>query len=74
MSMVQSIRCKCGVIFAGCVEPYCYEDVEWQRNMRKYIKEGCTVEMTGNDVKLGHCACENKAKKKKGNPNQLQLF
>ena len=75
MSMVQAIRCKCGVIFAGCVEPYCYQDVEWQRNMRKYVSDGCTVEMSPNDIRLGQCSCEKKVKKnRKYDPNQLTLF
>lgn len=74
MTKVQAIRCKCGVIFAGCVEPYCYEDVDWQRKMRKYVKDGCSVEMMGNDVQLGRCTCDSKSKKKNGNPNQLKLF
>lgn len=74
MTMVQVIRCSCGVIFAGCVEPYCYKDTEWQRNMRRYVKQGCTVEMQGNDVQLGQCTCKRKTKKTKGDPNQLTLF
>ncbi len=71
--MVQAIKCKCGVFFAGCTEPHCYQDVDWQRKMRQYVKKGCTVEMVSNDVQLSQCVCEKPIKKKK-DPNQLELF
>ena len=71
--MIQVIKCKCGSIFAAAAEPNCYSDAEWQREMRKYIKKGCTVEMTNNhEWKFEHCTCEKPSKKK--DKNQLSLF
>lgn len=70
--MVQLIRCKCGKVFAAAAEPHCYSDAEWQKEMRKYIKRGCTVEMSNNnDWKFEQCVCETIPKK---DPRQLELF
>lgn len=72
--MIQIIKCKCGKVFAAATEPHCYVDVEWQRDMRKYIKRGCSVEMVNNhEWKFEECVCEKKEKNKK-NSNQLELF
>lgn len=55
----QIIKCKCGSIIAGCAEPYCYEDSDWQKDMRKLVKKGCTVELVEvSDFKLERCKCK----------------
>jgi hypothetical protein len=72
--MIQIIKCKCGKTFAAATEPHCYSDADWQRDTRKYIKRGCTVEMVDHhEWKFEECVCETPAKAKK-NPNQLELF
>ena len=59
MREVQVIKCKCGKTFAGCLAPYCYSDSEWQRDMRKYVKRGCTVELIDSkDFNLENCVCK----------------
>jgi len=54
--MVQVIRCKCGSIIAGCVDPYCYQDAEWMKKIRSYVKKGATIEMM-EKPSLEHCKC-----------------
>jgi hypothetical protein len=66
----QIVRCHCGNVFAACTEPECYTDIDWQRDVRKYIKGGCTVEtVTSEEVKeafaSGSCKCDKTGKKKK---------
>ena len=58
--MVQCINCPCGKTFAACAEPYCYEEAEWQEDMRNYIKRGCSVKMAENGAwKFEGCSCPN---------------
>jgi hypothetical protein len=68
MGNVQIINCLCGATIAACRVPECYEDAEWQKNMRKYVRKGYTVEIHENsNWKFGGCTCppkENKRKKK----------
>lgn len=61
MGNAQTVKCKCGTIVAACLEPYCYEDVEWMRKVRKYSKKGYSIEMA-NDVtaRFGNCTCNEK--------------
>jgi hypothetical protein len=63
---VQVVKCKCGEIFAGYREPECFEDAEWHKDIRKWIKMGYTVE-TAERIKFGECKC-NEIK------NQTNLF
>lgn len=35
----QVVYCRCGSLFAACMEPLCYQDKEWQKNIRKYSVE-----------------------------------
>lgn len=54
----QVIICKCGVMFAASVEPHCYTELVWQRDLRKYVKAGCTVDLIYTDlVKFEQCKC-----------------
>ena len=68
--MIQCIKCKCGKIFAACLEPHCYTDSDWTKELAKYVKKGCTVEMKerGNWT-MESCDCD----KKEVNNNQLSL-
>lgn len=75
MSNAQVIKCKCGEIFAACVEPECYMNADWQREMRKCVKKGCTVEiMPCGDAKMSKCKCKELAKElAESNTNQTKL-
>lgn len=68
---VQLIKCKCGKIFAACIEPDCYTDKVWLKNMRKYVIKGCSVEMASSSksFRFEKCTCNDK----KGNLNQVKL-
>lgn len=56
--MSQIIKCPCGKIFAACAEPYCYTDAEWHRDVRAYVKKGCTVSMAEKgEVQKGFDKC-----------------
>lgn len=72
--MVQVVKCKCGEVFAACVEPECYEDKEWMKSVRDYSKQGYKIEMKENGTwKFGACECQSKQQ----DPfveNQLPLF
>ena len=75
--MIQCIECPCGKIFAGAVEPHCYTDKDWQRNMRKDVSKGCKVSLKeGNTFTLENCTCKNMnpANKEVTDLNQLSLF
>lgn len=65
MKQVQVIRCKCGSTFAASILPYCFTSVEWQRDMRKYVKQGCSVEIMDVEVfQLEWCKCPKKKQNK----------
>lgn len=66
---LQHIICKCGVSIAACRVPECYEDAGWQREMRKYVKRGYTVELIdAGSHKFERCSC------KKEKDKQLDLL
>ena len=70
--MIQVTKCKCGKIFAACAEPYCYTDAEYQRDTRKYLKQGCTVELVESKTwNFEKCICDEE---KTIDKNQLNLF
>jgi len=65
--LTQVVRYKCcDKIFAACVEPHCYSEADWQRDVRKHIKQGCRVEMIKGKVKFGTCVCAEN--------NQTKIF
>lgn len=71
--MIQIINCKCGKTFAASKEPECYIDKEWQKQLSKYVKNGCTVKM----VHPGEWAfekCECKKEDLNTCSNQLSLI
>lgn len=67
----QIIKYKCcGKVFAACTEPHCYEDSDWQKDLRKYIKQGHTVETVQRaGFEFGECKCPKDEVK-----NQLKMF
>lgn len=76
--MIQTIKCKCGAVFAASHEPHCYTDKVWLKNLKGYVeKRGCTVEMvhSGGNFKFSECTCNDKPKpKNKTRLIQLELF
>ena len=72
--MVQCINCPCGKTFAACAEPYCYEDADWQKDMRNYVKKGCTVKMAEKqNWSFEKCTCPN-MKPVEVDKSQLSMF
>lgn len=72
--MVQCINCPCGKTFAAAAEPHCYKDADWQKEMRNYVKKGCTVKMAEQQSwEFEKCTCPN-MKPVKINEEQLSLF
>ena len=65
----QTITCKCGSVIAACVEPYCYTDAKWQRDVRKYAKQGYKINIIDcGDWKMAMCICKDPI------DSQLKLF
>jgi hypothetical protein len=70
MRRAQVIYCTCGALFAACLEPECYTDKEWLKDLSKYVKKGCTVDMINTEnvgINWGECTC-------KENKNEPELF
>jgi hypothetical protein len=69
MAKVQVIVCNCGKVFAGCVEPWCYTEKNWTKELAKYVKEGKTVEMRdAGSFKMESCTCFKSEPKEDNNP------
>jgi len=62
--MVQVIKYSCcNNIFAACMEPHCYTDKEWLRDLRKYVLKGSKVEMiSSHDLQFKSCTCKEDSK------------
>lgn len=56
MQKIQVLKCKCGAKYAACVEPYCYEDIDWLKEMGKCLKEGGIIEMS-ETFRFERCKC-----------------
>jgi len=70
--MIQITKCPCGKTFAGCAEPYCYTDTDYQKTTRDYIiKKGCTVEMAERLDSLEKCTCKDM---NPCNRSQIEIF
>lgn len=68
----QVIKCKCGNVFAACVEPHCYTDSDWQRDLRKYVKQGNLVELVDcSSFNFEECKCKEI---EEANSSQVSLF
>ena len=60
--MIQVVKYKCcGSGFAACVEPECYTNKDWLKNLKQYVKEGHKVEMV-ESFTFEICKC-NEVKK-----------
>ena len=56
---VQVLKCKCGAKYAACVEPNCYEDIEWLKGLGECLKNGGTVEMeSAEEFRFTSCTRE----------------
>ncbi len=55
----QIVRYKCcGKVFAACMEPSCYTEREWLKDLKKYIKAGRKVEtVESTTFQFGKCEC-----------------
>ena len=63
----QAVYCKCGSLVAACMAPHCYEDSEWQKDVRKFSKDGYKIKMVDpEEVRLTLDSCKCK-------PNQAAL-
>ena len=61
MKRAQAVKCKCGNIIAACVEPACYTDRDWQKNIRFYAKKGYEISLIPVDIvriELNQCICK----------------
>ena len=66
--MIQTIKYACcDNIFAACREPECYTESSWLKDIKKYAKQGCKIELVESCV-FGVCKCK-KSKTKKEEPN-----
>ena len=65
--MIQVIKYRCcGKIFAACVEPECYLDTDWLKDIRHYAKRGDKIEMIESNIQIKFEKCEcNKLPKTK---------
>jgi len=57
----QAVYCKCGSLVAACMAPHCYEDSEWQKDVRKFSKEGYKIKMVDPEevrLTLDSCKCK----------------
>jgi len=57
----QIIKRKCcGTIFAACIEPDCYIDKGWLKDLKNYVNAGHKVEMidANSGVQFAKCTCQ----------------
>lgn len=71
MRLIEEIKCKCGNVFAACVDGH--QDNEWRKERREYVLGGCSVSFTDTPTPLGHCDCP-KTPKQIMERVQLELF
>ena len=61
MKRIQVLICKCGSKYAACLEPYCYTDKDWLKDLSKHVKDGGTVEMIDSQTfTFEKCKCQQK--------------
>lgn len=69
----QFIKCKCGVIVAGCAIPLCYTNKDWMNKVRDAVMGGAKIEyIPAKDVRIKPCTCKRKGESE--DPNQLKIF
>lgn len=56
----------CDKIFAACVEPDCYTDLDWVKELKKYVIQGKKVDLIeqGQGLQFGKCDCKEKQQPK----------
>jgi len=80
MNRAQIVKCQHGKVFAACMEPQCYTDKDWMRDVRKYANGSCTVHIVeSQSFKFEKCDCDKYRKEPVNmpvalDPNQLELF
>ena len=59
MRTAQIVKCKCGSVIAACIVPLCYEDREWQKDIRDFKDQGYTIDELPCDGSwhVGQCEC-----------------
>lgn len=69
--MIQIVKRKCcGSVFAACVEPDCYTDNDWLKNLKEYVNRGDKVEMIENgSLHFSKCECQ----KTQNHTDQLKI-
>jgi len=56
---IQVITCKCGAQFAACAVPECYTENDWLKSLRKYVQQGCSVDIIDSGtLTLEKCKCK----------------
>jgi len=72
MKKAQIVICECGSAFAACVEPYCYTERDWTKQLKEYVNKGYKVDLVNVEgFSLEECKCEKEIKTDK---NQIELF
>lgn len=55
---IQVCVCRCGSVIAGCSQPECYEDTDWEIEKSEQIKKGRSVEWRSRGTwVLEKCKC-----------------
>jgi len=72
----QIVKCRCGSIFAACVEPHCYTEPDWQKDVRKYAKQGYRIEMKdcGEGIQFSKCKCYETQQTSIHKSTQISIF
>jgi hypothetical protein len=67
----QVIKYKCcGKVYAACMEPRCYTNKDWLKDIKKAVKDGDKIEMLDtSSFQMDKCTCN-----KEPITNQLDLF
>lgn len=55
------------------VEPDCHTDLDWHRDIRRYVKRGCSVEIVDESL-LEYCSYPGMNPLNKEEKDQLELF
>jgi hypothetical protein len=72
-SHMEVVRCKCGKVFAACIDGL--QDAEWDKDVRKYRSQGYTSEVVPRGSYIFEkCTCKDEKPEADNDPNQLQLF
>lgn len=71
MNKAQIIKCQHGRVFAACMEPECYKDKSWLRDVRRYANGSCTVHIVeSNSFRFELCDCDKYNKVPNVEPTQ----